>query len=43
MALQHAAGGHAAKGHHQLHRVAAGHTDHPPVGMIEVAARDVVA
>ena len=40
--LQHAAGGHAAEGHHQLDRVAPRHADDPAVRRVDVAARDVV-
>src|SRR5207302_7657819 len=43
VALQHAAGGEAREGEHQLHRVAAGDTDDASVRVIEIAPRDVVA
>src|SRR5439155_774746 len=43
MPLEHAAGGHAREGEHQLHRVAGCHADDAPVRMIQVAPGDVVA
>ena len=42
MALEHAAGRHAAERHHQLDRIAARDADDAPVRRVEVAARDVV-
>src|SRR5262249_56449670 len=42
MALEHAAGGHAAEGHHQLDGIAAGHPDHAAVRRVEVSPGDVV-
>jgi hypothetical protein len=43
MPLEHTARGHAGKGKHQLHRVAAGDTDDTSVRAVVVAPRDVVA
>ena len=40
---EHAAGGHAGEGVHELDGVAAGHADDAPVGLIDIASRDVVA
>ena len=43
MPLEDATGGHAAEGHHQLDRVAAGHPDDAAVRGVEVTPRDVVS
>ena len=43
VALEHAARGHAAEGHHQLDGISAGHADDAAVRGVQVPAGDVVA